>query len=111
MFSKALIKHFGCGFVEGNISTVVQNVQMTPMRVLMSLLNPRFLDGSRGCAGKQSNSCIYPAERYLTASYHIFQGLIPSCLILHMLSWGGRSEERRSIFGTAGKWTQVFSIL
>lgn len=28
-------------------------------------------------------------EGYLTASDHIFQGLIPGCLILHMLSWGG----------------------
>lgn len=110
--SRTPMKRFWCGFVHRSISTVVQNVQMTPkwMRVLMSLLNPDFLDGSRGSAGKQSHSCIYLAERYLTASYHIFQGLIPSCLILHMLSWGGRREERRSIFGTAGKWTRVFSI-
>lgn len=76
----------------------------------MLLLNPGFLDGSRGSAGEQSHSSIFLAERYLTASYHIFQGLVPSCLILHMVSWGGRREERRSIFGTAGKWTQVFSI-
>lgn len=58
--SKTLMKDFGCGFVPIIISTVVQNVQMTPewMGLLMSLLNPDFLDGSGGCAGEQSQSCI-----------------------------------------------------
>lgn len=112
MASKTLTKHFGCGVVHRSISTGMQNVQMTPerMRALMSPLNPHLPGGSRGSAGEQWHSCVSLAERYLTASYHIFQGLVPSCLILHVLSWGGRREERRSIFGTAGKWTRVFSI-
>lgn len=112
VLSKTLMKDFGCGFVPIIISTVMQNVQMTPewMGLLMSLLNADFLDGSRGSAGEQSQSCISVTEGYLTASDHIFQGLIPGCLILHMLSWEGRREDWRSIFGTAGKWTRVFSI-
>lgn len=60
VLSKTLMKDFGCGFVPIIISAVMQNVQMTPERMglLMSLLNADFLDGSRGSAGEQSQSCI-----------------------------------------------------
>lgn len=64
--SKTLMKDFGCSFVPIIISTVKQNVQMTPewMGLLMSLWNADFLDGSRGCAGEQSQSCISVTEGY-----------------------------------------------
>lgn len=76
----------------------------------MSLLNPDLLHGSTDSAGEQSPSCVQLEEQYLAARYHTVLGLLPGCLILHTLSWGGRREEWRSIFGTAGKWTRVFSI-